>query len=99
MQRYSLDDFRRDVGPLAARLRRRSTLSGPTLKCILAGYDFVQRIDRVIDSLSQDEKANSALITHERIAALLVDMPISADEVRAFRRAFKLFASMSGGGS
>ena len=96
---YSLDDFRRDVSPLAVRLKRRATLSGPTLKRIVAGYEFVQKIDTVIGRLSQDERANPALITHERVTALLVDTPISADDVQAFRQAFKLFESMSRGGS
>ena len=99
MERYSLDDFRRDVGPLVARLKRRATVNGSTLKRIVAGFEFVQKIDSVVERLSQDERANPALITSERVTALLVDTPISVDEVQAFRQAFRLYERMSPGGS
>jgi hypothetical protein len=62
---------------------------------MITSYEFIQKVDRLIERLSPQEQLDPGLITHERIAALLVDAPLTADDVRSFRLVFKLFARMS----
>jgi hypothetical protein len=94
MGTYSLEQFRDDIRAFGARFQRIPP-KGPILQKVLTSCQFIQQVDRLIDRLSPDERTNPALITQERVAALLADAPITADDVRSFRLVFKLFERMS----
>ena len=97
MRTYSLEQFRDDIRPLEVRFQRRAP-NGPTLRHVLKACEFMQQIDGLVSCLSPDERANPALISQERVADLLDDVPISADDVRSFRLVYRLFQRMSVGG-
>jgi hypothetical protein len=95
MRGYSLDEFREEISAVGAWLKRRPGPTGPMLQRLLTSYEFIQKIDRLIDRLSPEERSNPGSITHERVTSLLADTPITADEVRSFRLVFRLFDRMS----
>jgi hypothetical protein len=95
MRAYSLDEFREDIQAIARVLQRRPTAKGPILHRIFTSYEFIQRVDRLIERLTPEERLNPGSITHERVASLLADTPITAEDVRSFKLVFKLFERMS----
>jgi hypothetical protein len=95
MRAYSLDEFRANIQAIGRMLERRPTAKGPILHRILTSYEFIQKVDRLIERLSPEERMNPGSLTHERVASLLADTPITPEDVRSFRLVFKLFNRIS----